>query len=120
MGTRRFMILVGAAVAVIALTLAAGDAIADPQTKKPTLYVEQIEDGKGEVFVTYAYQTGLPPDPEDVLELAQARCRRMGYANAVRSGDPTVHQCLAVTTISAQCVRERATDNFACTAASSP
>jgi hypothetical protein len=54
--------------------LAAGEAFAAPQAKKPTLYVDQIDEGKAEIFVTYSYQTGFPPDPEDVLQVASARC----------------------------------------------
>jgi hypothetical protein len=86
---------------------------AAPQAKGPTLYVDKIDIIKGEVFVTYSYVTDSPPYPEDVLEVARAQCRRSGYANAVRSEEPTVRQCISVPTGPA-CVRERATDNFTC------
>ena len=39
----------------------------------------------------------------------------MGYANAVRSEDPTERQCLAVN-VDGGCSRERADDRFSCEA----
>jgi hypothetical protein len=58
----------------------------------------------------------------DVQQVARAQCRRMGYANAARSSDPTLRQCLEVPALGAPgmpliCMRERATDNFSCTGA---
>jgi hypothetical protein len=82
------------AIAALSLSmLAAGYGHADPSatTKpKPTLYVDQIDEGKGEVFVTYSYQTRFPPDAAEVLDVARARCRRMGFADASRTLDPTL------------------------------
>jgi len=102
--------------AAIPLVLGGG-APAAPQAKKPTLYVDKIDLGGNEVFVTYTYETQHPPDPEDVLQVARAQCRRLGYANAARSSDPTLRQCTAFGP-GAICMRERATDNFSCIAAS--
>jgi len=53
-----------------------------------------------------------------VWEQLSTTRRRLGYGNAVKSSDPTLRQCLAVTTIGANCVRGSATDNFSCTGAS--
>ena len=66
--TMRRAILVAVTMACFVLGGAAADAA--PQPNKPTLYVDQIEEGKGEVFLTYSYMTGFLPSPEDVLEVA--------------------------------------------------
>jgi hypothetical protein len=100
--------------------LLTGEALAAPQAKKSTLYVDKIERGTDEVFLTYSYQTGFPPDFDDVLQVALAQCRRLGFHNAVRSADPTLRQCLATAVYGGVCMRESATDNFCCTVANNP
>jgi hypothetical protein len=102
--------------AAIPLVLGGAEPAAS-QAKKPTLYVDKIDRAGNEVFVTYNYETQHPPDPEDVLQVARAQCRRLGYANAARSSDPTLRQCTAIGP-GAICMRERATDNFSCIVAS--
>jgi hypothetical protein len=84
------------------------------------LYVDKIERGTDEVFVTYSYQTGLPPDFDEVLQVALAQCRRLGFHNAVRSTDPTLRQCTAVGSYGGACMRESATGNFCCTVPNNP
>jgi hypothetical protein len=97
---------------VLASTLLVS-APAAPQEQRPTLYVDKIDLGESEVFVTYNHETREPPHPDDVLDVARAQCRRMGYIDAVRSTDPTLRQCMAIGP-GAICMRERATDNFTC------
>ena len=39
------------------------------QTKRPApLYVDRIDRGKGEVFITYSYAAREPPAPQEVLD----------------------------------------------------
>lgn len=89
----------------LALVLAARDTLAAQQAKKPTLYIDKIETGTDEVFVIYSYQTGFPPDADDVMQVARAQCRRLGFRNVERSADPTLRQCTAIGTVGAACYR---------------
>jgi hypothetical protein len=100
-------------ICLLAAMLAPTQALA--QQKRPTLYVDKIEIGNAEIDVTYSYVSGFPPDPDEVLQVAGAQCRRLGYDKAVRSSDPTLRRCLSVNTIGGGCAREAATDNFGCT-----
>jgi len=68
-----------------------------------------------DVFVSYVYQTGHPPDANDLLTAARAQCRIMGYTDAVRRLSPTLKQCIAFGQSDAMCEREMATDSFECT-----
>jgi hypothetical protein len=113
--TRRVSLLVAFGfLSCLEITLAVCGAFAAQEAKKPTLYVDKIETNEDEVFVIYSYQTGFPPDTAEILQVALAQCRRLGFHNAVRSEDPTIRQCLATSIYGGACTRERATDNFCC------
>ncbi len=95
--TRRVSLLVAFGfLSCLEITLAVCGAFAAQEAKKPTLYVDKIETNEDEVFVIYSYQTGFPPDTAEILQVALAQCRRLGFHNAVRSEDPTIRQCLAM------------------------
>jgi len=113
--TRRVSLLVAFGfLSCLEITLAVCGAFAAQEAKKPTLYVDKIETNEDEVFVIYSYQTGFPPDTAEILQVALAQRRRLGFHNAVRSEDPTIRQCLATSIYGGACTRERATDNFCC------
>jgi len=95
----------------LALAFWSVEALAIPEQES----LENLSRDTAEVFVSYVYQTGHPPDADDLLSAACAQCRRMGYAKAVRSVSPTLKQCIAFGTSRATCVREMATDKFSCT-----
>jgi hypothetical protein len=98
---------------VLCLAVTLGEAFAAEEAKKPTLYVDSIERGDDEVFITYSYRTGSPPDSAEIFQVALAQCRHLGFHNAVRSPDPTLRKCTAIGP-GAVCMRESATDNFCC------
>jgi hypothetical protein len=76
--------------------------------------LDNLSRGTAGVFISYVYQTDHPPDADDLLPVARAQCRRMGYMDAVRSLDPTSKQCLTLSTSGAMCMRKMATQRFDC------
>ena len=98
-------------VLLLALASWSVEALATPKQES----LENLRRGTAEVFVSYIYQAGHPPDVGDLLTVARAQCRRMGYTDAVRNLDPTLKQCIAFAASGAMCVREMATDSFHCT-----
>jgi hypothetical protein len=76
--------------------------------------LDNLSRGTADVFISYVYQTGHAPDADDLLPVARAKCRSMGYTDAIRSLDPTSAQCLTLSTSGAKCMRKMATQRFDC------
>jgi hypothetical protein len=93
----------------LALVLWAGDAFATPEDGSR----DNFDSGNAEVFVSYVYQTGHPPNADALLRVAREQCKRSGYADAIRSTNPTLKQCIG--TSGAVCMREMGTASFDCT-----
>jgi hypothetical protein len=93
----------------LAVALWAGNVFATPENES----LDKFDSGNAEVFVSYVYQTGHPPNADALLRVARAQCKRLGYADAIRSTNSTLKQCIG--TSGAVCMREMATASFDCT-----